>query len=88
MDRLILRRKTNKVRVGNVYIGGDAPVTVQSMANTKTSDTGATIAQIKKLQEAGCDIVRVAVPDMQSARAIEQIKNEISIPLVADIHFD
>ncbi|HEY8422039.1 MAG TPA: flavodoxin-dependent (E)-4-hydroxy-3-methylbut-2-enyl-diphosphate synthase [Thermoclostridium sp.] len=88
MDRLILRRKTNKVRVGNVYIGGDAPVTVQSMANTKTSDTGATIAQIKKLQEAGCDIVRVAVPDMQSALAIEQIKNEISIPLVADIHFD
>lgn len=88
MYRLILRRKTNKVRVGNVYIGGDAPVTVQSMANTKTSDTGATIAQIKKLQEAGCDIVRVAVPDMQSALAIEQIKNEISIPLVADIHFD
>jgi len=88
MNKLIARKKTIKVRIGNIFIGGDSPVTVQSMTNTKTSDTVATVRQIKKLQEAGCDIVRVAVPDMQSALAMEQIKREVSIPVVADIHFD
>lgn len=88
MNKLIFRKKTTKVRVGNLYIGGDAPVTVQSMTNTRTSDAVATAAQIKKLEEAGCDIIRVAVPDMQAALAIEQIKKEVSIPVVADIHFD
>ncbi|ANX01293.1 4-hydroxy-3-methylbut-2-en-1-yl diphosphate synthase [Thermoclostridium stercorarium subsp. leptospartum DSM 9219] len=88
MDRLINRKKTVKVRAGNVYIGGDAPISIQSMTNTKTSDLKATIAQIRKLENAGCDIVRVAVPDMDAAMAIGQIKKEISVPLVADIHFD
>ncbi|UZQ86951.1 flavodoxin-dependent (E)-4-hydroxy-3-methylbut-2-enyl-diphosphate synthase [Thermoclostridium stercorarium] len=69
-------------------MGGDAPISIQSMTNTKTSDLKATIAQIRKLENAGCDIVRVAVPDMDAAMAIGQIKKEISVPLVADIHFD
>lgn len=82
------RRKTRELKIGNVKVGGDAPVTVQSMTNTDTSDVGATVAQIKALQDAGCEIVRVAVPDMQSAEAVGDIKRQISIPLVADIHFD
>ncbi|NLM10503.1 MAG: flavodoxin-dependent (E)-4-hydroxy-3-methylbut-2-enyl-diphosphate synthase [Clostridiaceae bacterium] len=88
MSKLIFRKITRKIRVGNVYIGGDAPITVQSMTNTKTSDVRATVEQIKKLEEAGCDIVRFAIPDMQSALAIEEIKRKISVPVVADIHFD
>lgn len=88
MSNLITRKKTRKVKVGNVYIGGDAPITVQSMTNTKTSDIRATVGQIKELEKAGCDIVRVAVPDMQAALAIEDIKKEVTIPVVADIHFD
>jgi len=88
MDWLTERKKTLKVRVGNVYIGGDAPVSIQSMTNTKTSDVKATVGQIKELEKAGCDIVRVAVRDMQSALAMEEIKREVSIPVVADIHFD
>ncbi|NLM75278.1 MAG: flavodoxin-dependent (E)-4-hydroxy-3-methylbut-2-enyl-diphosphate synthase [Clostridiaceae bacterium] len=82
------RRKTRKVKVGNLYIGGDAPITIQSMTNTKTSDVEATVNQIKALEESGCDIVRVAVPDMEAARAIAEIKKQTSIPLVADIHFN
>ena len=82
------RKSTNKIRVGNRYIGGDAPITVQSMTNTDTRDAGATVAQIKKLEAAGCDLVRVAVPDSAAAAAIKAIKREIRIPLVADIHFD
>lgn len=77
-----------KINVGGVVIGGGAPVTVQSMTNTKTEDAKATIEQIKVLQAAGCDIVRVAVPNMEAAKAIGEIKENISIPLVADIHFD
>lgn len=79
---------TRKARVGNVEIGGGAPVTVQSMTNTPTADVAATINQIHRLEQAGCDIVRVAVPNAEAARAISEIKREISIPLVADIHFD
>ncbi len=88
METTILRKATRKVRVGNLFIGGDAPITIQSMTNTKTSDAGATISQILKLQEAGCEIIRVAVPDLAAAQAIAEIKKAISIPLVADIHFD
>jgi len=84
----IKRRATKKIRVGDVFIGGDAPITVQSMTNTDTRDVKSTIEQIKRLEEAGCDIVRVAVPDNEAASAIADIKKAIRIPLVADIHFD
>ncbi|MGI6085152.1 MAG: flavodoxin-dependent (E)-4-hydroxy-3-methylbut-2-enyl-diphosphate synthase [Acetivibrionales bacterium] len=84
----MIRRKTRKIRVGNVYIGGDEPISIQSMTNTKTSDIEATVSQIHALTDAGCDIVRVAVPDMEAAEAILNIKKQISVPVVADIHFD
>ena len=74
--------------VGNVPVGGGAPVTVQSMCNTRTDDVAATVKQIRDLEAAGCEIIRVAVPDMAAAHAIGAIKEQISIPLVADIHFD
>ncbi|GFZ29637.1 4-hydroxy-3-methylbut-2-en-1-yl diphosphate synthase (flavodoxin) [Clostridium zeae] len=82
------RKQTKKVRVGSVFIGGDSPVSVQSMTNTDTRDVKSTIEQIKRLEEAGCDIVRCAVPDMEAAAAINDIVKGINIPLVADIHFD
>ncbi|MBU3159244.1 flavodoxin-dependent (E)-4-hydroxy-3-methylbut-2-enyl-diphosphate synthase [Clostridium frigoris] len=81
-------RKTKKIKVGNIYIGGDSKVSVQSMTSTDTRDVEATIKQILELEEAGCDIVRCAVPDMVAAEAIKDIMNGIHIPLVADIHFD
>jgi (E)-4-hydroxy-3-methylbut-2-enyl-diphosphate synthase len=84
----ILRKKTRQISVGKVKVGGMAPIAVQSMTNTFTCDIEATVAQIRRLEEAGCEIVRVAVPDMESARAISSIKKQISIPLIADIHFD
>lgn len=84
----IIRRKTKKIKVGSTYIGGDAPISIQSMTNTKTEDVEATVKQIELLTKAGCDIIRVAVPDMKAAEAISEIKRRISIPLVADIHFD
>jgi (E)-4-hydroxy-3-methylbut-2-enyl-diphosphate synthase len=83
----VQRKTTRLVNVGGVGIGGGAPVTVQSMTNTPTADIDATVAQIRRLTLAGCDIVRVAVPNMRAARAISTIKKAISIPLVADIHF-
>jgi len=76
------------VNIGGVKIGGGNPIAVQSMTNTDTSDVDATVAQIERLQEAGCEIVRVAVPDADAARALPRIKKRIDIPLVADIHFD
>ncbi len=85
---MITRRKTRQIAIGNVKIGGGAPISVQSMTNTKTTDTEATVAQIKALQDAGCDIVRLAVPDMAAAENIANIKAQVNIPLVADIHFD
>lgn len=85
---MITRRKTRQIAIGNVKIGGGAPISVQSMTNTKTTDTEATVAQIKALQDAGCDIVRLAVPDMTAAENIANIKVQVNIPLVADIHFD
>ena len=82
------RNKTRKIRVGSLEIGGDAPVTVQSMCSTKTWDAEATLEQIRQLRAAGCDIVRLAVPDEKSALALEKIREGTDIPLVADIHFD
>ena len=82
------RKKTRKIRVGEVFIGGGAPVTVQSMTNTDTRNVAATVEQIHRLEEAGCDIIRVAVPDNEAAEAVKGIKKSIRIPLVTDIHFD
>ena len=78
---------TKRINVGPVPVGGGAPVSIQSMCNTKTDDVAATVAQILRLEEAGCEIIRVAVPDEAAARALDQIKEQIHIPLVADIHF-
>ncbi len=82
------RRKTREVRIGNRVIGGENPVLIQSMTNTKTEDIAATAAQIQKLTAAGCEIIRCAVPTMEAAKALAEIKKQIEIPLVADIHFD
>ena len=82
------RRITRQIRVGTVLIGGDAPISVQSMTNTDTRDAEATIAQIERLADAGCEIVRVAVPDMTAAKALPEIRKHCPIPLVADIHFN
>ena len=82
------RRKSIPIQIGDVTIGGDAPVVVQSMTNTDTRDVMSTINQIKELEECDCEIIRVAVPDMQAAEALKAIKKGISIPLIADIHFD
>ena len=79
---------TRQVYCGTVPIGGGAPCTIQSMTNTDTRDAAATIAQIRRLEEAGCEIIRVAVPDREAAAALPQIRRAIHIPLVADIHFD
>ena len=80
-------RVTKPVYVGGVKVGGDAPVTVQSMTKTDTRDVAATVRQIKELEEVGCEIIRSAVPDMEAAKAIPEIRKQINIPLVADIHF-
>ncbi|MBW2569157.1 MAG: flavodoxin-dependent (E)-4-hydroxy-3-methylbut-2-enyl-diphosphate synthase [Deltaproteobacteria bacterium] len=85
---MIERKKTRQITVGKVKVGGTAPVAVQSMTNTFTQDVPATIAQIKHLEKAGCEIIRVAVPDEEAASAISSIKEQISIPIIADIHFD
>jgi (E)-4-hydroxy-3-methylbut-2-enyl-diphosphate synthase len=85
--RQIERRKSRKIRVGSVEVGGDAPITVQSMTNTPTSDAAATLEQIRQLEEAGADIVRVSCPDEDSTRAFRTIARESRVPLVADIHF-
>jgi (E)-4-hydroxy-3-methylbut-2-enyl-diphosphate synthase len=88
MPLLSKRRKTRAIMVGNVMIGGTAPIAVQSMTNTLTQDIPATVSQIHRLEKAGCEIIRVAVPDETAASAIAPIKKEISVPLIADIHFD
>lgn len=79
---------TKQINVGGVLVGGGAPVSIQSMTNTRTDDVSATVEQIKRLQIAGCQIIRVAVPDLAAARAVGAIREQISIPLVVDIHFD
>ena len=84
----IQRRKSRQIRVGDVLVGGDAPISVQSMTNTETTDVAATVAQIKALEKAGVDIVRVSVPSMEAAEAFGQIKQQVKVPLISDIHFD
>lgn len=83
-----MRRNCKKIKIKDMYIGGDSPILIQSMTNTDTRDIKATVNQITELKNAGCEIVRVAVPDLQAAEAIKEIKPNIDIPLVADIHFD
>jgi len=96
---IIDRKKTRKIYVGSVAVGGDAPVSIQSMTKTLTTDVAATIAQVKQLEDAGCDIVRVSIPDNESLEAFSipdnesleafrQIRKHVEIPVVADIHFD
>jgi (E)-4-hydroxy-3-methylbut-2-enyl-diphosphate synthase len=82
------RRKSKKVKVGKMHIGGDAPISIQSMTTTDTTDIAATVNQIHELQEFGCEIVRVSAPSMEAAKALKEIKANIDIPLVVDIHFD
>lgn len=84
----MFRKMTKEVQVGNVKIGGGNPIVIQSMCNTDTRDVAATVKQILELEEAGCELVRVAILDMDAANAVEEIKKQIHIPLVADIHFD
>lgn len=85
---MILRRQTRQIQIGDVTVGGSHPITVQSMTNTDTRDVDATVAQIHALEKAGCELIRVAVLDLEAAVAIAQIRKVISIPLIADIHFD
>ena len=82
------RKKTRRIHIGAVPIGGGAPIAVQSMTNTRTADAAATVAQVKALAAAGCDIVRLAVPDMAAAKTLGEIVRAVDVPLVADIHFD
>ena len=84
----VKRRNTRPVKVGNIIIGGNAPISVQSMTKTDTRDIDATVRQINSLEKTGCEIIRVAVPDIKAAKCLEEIKKQINIPLVADIHFD
>ena len=85
---MIERRKARNVKIGNISVGGDSPIAIQSMTFTKTSDKDATLAQIMSLERAGCDIVRFSVPDEESAQSISYLKENTHIPLVADIHFN
>lgn len=84
----VLREKTKEIKIGDVVIGGNHPVAIQSMTNTKTENVEATVTQIQKLEAAGCEIIRCAVPTMEAALALKEIRRQIHIPLVADIHFD
>ena len=85
---MLTRRKTRQILIGDVAIGGDAPISVQSMTNTDTRDVEATVVQVERLQKSGCELIRVAVPDMAAAVALRKIRDQIHIPLIADIHFD
>ena len=87
-SKLIHRKQTRTIRLGRVPVGGKAPIVVQSMTKTDTRDVSSTIAQIHRLQDAGCEVIRVAVPDREAAEGLGLIKKAIAIPLVADIHFD
>ena len=84
----MLREETKVIDIGGVKIGGKYPIAIQSMTNTKTEDVKATVEQILRLEAAGCEIIRCAVPTMEAAEALREIKKQIHIPLVADIHFD
>ena len=82
------RRKSRKVKVGNLYIGGDSPITIQSMLNKPSTDIEGSVEQAKALEAAGCEIIRAAVPDMPAVKLIAALKEAVSVPIVADIHFD
>jgi len=88
MESPIKRRKSRQIFIGDVAVGGDAPISVQSMTNTDTCDVDATVAQIRRLEDACADIVRVSVPSMDAAEAFKKIREQVNVPLVADIHFD
>ena len=89
MDYNSIRRKTRKIRVGNIFIGGDAPIAIQSMTNTDTHDKKATLEQVLSLESRGCDVVRITVPDIDAVETIPYLKhNGVTAPIVADIHFD
>jgi len=87
-DETMMRKPTRKVKVGSIYVGGDSPISIQSMTNTDTRDVKSTLNQINKLDKIGCDIIRCAVPDMEASEALKIITKESKIPVVADIHFD
>ncbi len=83
-----VRKKTKQIKLGNLFIGGNAPISIQSMTNTNTADVKSTLKQIKELEEVACDIIRLAVPDMEAAHALKEILPQVKIPTIADIHFD
>ena len=85
--REIQRKKTKKIKVGNVDVGGDAPISVQSMTNTPTNDVKQTINQVRELEDAGADLVRISCPDEESSTALKKIIREVNVPIIADIHF-
>ena len=85
--RDIKRKKTRKIKVGKVEVGGDAPISVQSMTNTLTTNIDATIKQVNELKEAGADIVRISCPDKESSTALKKIISQVDVPIIADIHF-
>ena len=87
-ENVMTRNETKQIRIGDVWIGGGNKVAIQSMTNTKTEDVKSTVDQIHRLEKAGCEIIRCAVPTMEAAQALKEIKRQIHIPLVADIHFD
>src|SRR3989344_5881614 len=87
-NKMTERRKSRKVKIGKLHIGGNAPITVQSMTNTDTTNIKETIKQINELEDFGCEIIRVSAPTIEAAKSLKEIKKNISIPLVADIHFD
>jgi (E)-4-hydroxy-3-methylbut-2-enyl-diphosphate synthase len=82
------RRKTKKIKVGNVFVGGDAPISVQTMTKNPTEDTDALLQEIREIEEVGADIVRISVPDEKSVISLSKIRDKVKIPIVADIHFD
>ena len=84
----MIRKQTKLISIGKINIGGESPISVQSMTNTDTRDVGSTVKQIKGLQDVGCQLIRIAIPDMEAAQAVKAIKSQIEIPLIADIHFD
>jgi (E)-4-hydroxy-3-methylbut-2-enyl-diphosphate synthase len=85
---MIERKQTRQVLVGDIPIGGGAPIPVQSMTTTKTQDLDATLREVERLEEAGCQIIRITVPDQKSATTLKEIKKRMTVPLVADIHFN
>ena len=87
-ENVMTRNETKQIRIGDVWIGGGNKVAIQSMTNTKTEDVKSTVDQIHRLERGGCEIIRCAVPTMEAAQALKEIKRQIHIPLVADIHFD